>query len=45
MSMMKAKRMSAAEFFGGHGIKDLSGLQKMIKKAEEIEAAKLEANK
>ncbi len=45
MNMMKAKRMSAAEFFGGHGIKDVSGLQKMIKKAEEIEAAKLEANK
>jgi quinone-modifying oxidoreductase subunit QmoC len=45
MNMMKAKRMSAAEFFGGHGVKDVSGLQKMIKKAEEIEAAKLEANK
>ncbi len=44
MNMMKAKRMSAAEFFGGHGVKDISGLQKMIKKAEEIEAAKLEAN-
>ena len=45
MNMMKAKRMSAAELFGGHGVKDLSGLQKIIKKAEEIEAAKLEANK
>ena len=45
MNMMKAKRMSAGEFFGGHGVKDLSGLQKMIKKAEEIEAAKFEANK
>ena len=45
MNMMKAKRMSAAEFFGGHGVKDISGLQKMIKKAEEIETAKLEANK
>ena len=45
MNMMKAKRMSAAEFFGGHGVKDVAGLQKMIKKAEEIEAAKLEANK
>ncbi len=44
MSMMKAKRMSPAEFFGGHGIKDASGLQKMIKKAEEIELAKLKAN-
>ena len=45
MNMMKAKRMSPAEFFGGHGVKDISGLQKMIKKAEEIEAAKLNANK
>jgi quinone-modifying oxidoreductase, subunit QmoC len=45
MNMMKAKRMSAAELFGGHGVKDVSGLQKIIKKAEEIEAAKLDANK
>ncbi len=45
MNMMKAKRMSPAEFFGGHGVKDISGLQKMIKKAEEIELAKLNANK
>lgn len=44
MNMMKAKRMSPAEFFGGHGIKDVSGLQKMIKKAEEIELGKLKAN-
>ena len=44
MNMMKAKRMSAAEFFGGHGVKDVAGLQKMIKKAEEIELAKLKAN-
>jgi quinone-modifying oxidoreductase subunit QmoC len=44
MNMMKAKRMSPMEILGGHGVKDLSGLQKIIKKAEEIEAAKLEAN-
>ncbi|RMG35499.1 MAG: 4Fe-4S dicluster domain-containing protein [Gammaproteobacteria bacterium] len=44
MNMMKAKRMSPAEFFGGHGIKDVSGLQKMIKKAKEIELGKLKAN-
>jgi quinone-modifying oxidoreductase subunit QmoC len=31
MNMMKAKRMSAGEFFGGHSVKDLSGLQKIIK--------------
>ena len=45
MNMMKAKRMSPAEFFGGHGVEDTSGLQKMIKKAEEIELARLNANK
>ena len=44
MNMMKAKRMSVAELFGGHGIKDNSGLQKMIKKAEEIENARFESS-
>jgi quinone-modifying oxidoreductase subunit QmoC len=43
MNMMKAKRMSAGEFFGGHGIKDSSGFQKMIKKAEEIENSRIES--
>ncbi|MCW8904749.1 MULTISPECIES: 4Fe-4S dicluster domain-containing protein [Sedimenticola] len=43
-NMMKAKRMNAMEFFGGHGIKDTSGLQKMIKKAQEIEDAKYQGN-
>jgi len=46
MSMMKAKRMSYMELFTTpHSVKDISGLQKMIKKAEEIEAAKFDANK
>lgn len=44
MNMMKAKRMSVGEFFGGHGIKDTSGLKKMIQKAEEIENARIESN-
>ena len=44
MSMMNAKRMAPMGVFGGHGVKDPSGLQKMIKKAQEIEAAQLEAN-
>ncbi len=44
MNMMKAKRMAASELFGGHGVKDLSGFQKMIKKAQDIEAERLEAN-
>ncbi|WP_428634156.1 4Fe-4S dicluster domain-containing protein [Sedimenticola sp.] len=43
-NMMKAKRMNAMEFFGGHSIKDTSGLQKMIKKAQEIEDAKIQGN-
>lgn len=42
MNMMKAKRMSPAEFFGGHGVKDLGGLQKMIKKAQELEDAHIQ---
>jgi quinone-modifying oxidoreductase subunit QmoC len=44
MNMMKAKRMAPMEIMGGHGVKDLSGLQKMIKKAQDIEAERLEAN-
>lgn len=43
-NMMKAKRMSAMELFGGHSIKDTSGLQKIIKKAQEIEDAKIQGN-
>ena len=43
-NMMKAKRMNAMELFGGHSIKDASGLQKMIKKAQEIEDAKYQGN-
>ena len=42
MNMQKTKRMSPMEFFGGHGVKDVSGLQKMIKKAQELEAARIE---
>jgi quinone-modifying oxidoreductase subunit QmoC len=41
MAMMKAKRMSPMEMFGGHGIKDPSGLQKMLKKAQELEDARI----
>jgi quinone-modifying oxidoreductase subunit QmoC len=36
-NMMKAKRMNAMEFFGGHGVKSPGDLQKIIKKAQEIE--------
>jgi quinone-modifying oxidoreductase subunit QmoC len=30
--------------FGGHGVKDISGLQKIIKKAQEIEDAKIDSS-
>jgi quinone-modifying oxidoreductase subunit QmoC len=43
-NMMKAKRMSPMEIIGGHGCKDASGLQKIIKKAQELEDARLEKN-
>jgi quinone-modifying oxidoreductase subunit QmoC len=36
-NMMKAKRMNVKEFFGGHSVSDLSGFQKMVQKAQEIE--------
>jgi quinone-modifying oxidoreductase, subunit QmoC len=35
--LMKAKRLNAMEFFGGHKCKDASALQKMVAKAREIE--------
>jgi len=44
-AMMKTKRMNPMEFFGGHGVKDKSGLHAMLAKAREIEDAKLEQGK
>ncbi len=41
LGMLKTKRMSPAEAFGGHGVKDISGLHKMIKKAQELEDARI----
>ncbi len=41
MSMMKTKRLSPMEILGGHGIKDTSGLHAILKKAREIEDAKM----
>jgi len=38
LAMMKTKRMSPMEYFGGHKCKDRSGIAKMLKKAEEFEA-------
>ena len=43
LNMLKAKRVSPMELFGGgHGIKDISGLLRILARAEEIEIAKLQ---
>lgn len=44
MNMMKAKRMSPMEMLGGHGVSDLAGFHAMLKKAEELEAARVGEN-
>ena len=41
MNMMKTKRMNAMEIMGGHAVKDLSGFQKAIAKAQELEEARI----
>lgn len=41
LGMLKAKRMNPMEALGGHGVKDLSGFQKMLKKAQELEDARI----
>jgi len=45
LGMYKAKRLNPMEILGGHSIKDKSGLQAMIKKAQEIEEARISGNK
>ena len=40
LGMIRTKRMSPMEYFGGHGCKDAKGLQAILKKAKEIELAK-----
>ncbi len=42
MGMMKAKRMSAMEMLGGHGVRDKSGFIKMLEKASELESARID---
>ncbi len=42
LGMLKTKRMNPMEMVGGHKVKDLKGFHAMLKKAEEIEAAKIE---
>jgi len=41
MNMMKAKRMNPKEIMGGHAVQDLNGFQKAIKKAAELEDARI----
>ena len=41
LGMLKTKRMSPMELLGGHKCKDAGGLQKILKKAEELEAARV----
>mgnify|MGYP000635705950 FL=1 len=41
LGMLKTKRMSPMELLGGHKCKDAGGLKKILKKAEELEAARV----
>ena len=41
LGMYKTKRLNPMEYFGGHGIKDTSGFHAILKKAREIEDAKM----
>ncbi len=45
LGMLKTKRMAVGEAFGGHAVKDLAGFQKMLKKAQELEDARIEKSK
>ena len=42
LAMLKTKRMAVGEAFGGHSVKDLSGFHKMLKKAQELEDARIQ---
>ncbi len=44
LGMLKSKRLDPLEILGGHGVKDKAGFQAMLKKAEEIEMAKIAKN-
>ena len=41
MSMLKAGRMNPMEAMGGHGVKDFAGFHKVLKKAQELEDARI----
>jgi len=44
MAMMKTGRMNPKEAFGGHAVKDLAGFHKVLKKAQELEDARIAHN-
>lgn len=44
LGMLKTKRMNPMEILGGHGVKDKAGFAAMIKKAQELEAARIAKN-
>jgi quinone-modifying oxidoreductase subunit QmoC len=41
LGMVKTGRMNPMEIVGGHSVNDLSGFQKVVKKAQELEAARI----
>ena len=41
LGMLKARRMTPMELIGGHKCRDAKGLQAILKKAEELEAARI----
>ena len=41
LGMLKTRRMNPMELAGGHAVKDLSGFQKALQKARELEDARL----
>lgn len=44
LGMWKTKRMNPMEIIGGHSVKDKSGFQAMVKKAQELEEARISKN-
>jgi len=44
LGMTRTKRMNPMEILGGHAVKDLSGFQKAIQKAQELEAARIKTH-
>ena len=44
LGMLKAKRLSPMEIIKGHSVKDVKGFHAMLKKATQLEAARIENN-